>query len=67
MDGAVLENLLKPGFLADLDLEFIDTHDTPQWLAGRNRERASDLPGQEERIEQLRSLGYLESDEDSGE
>jgi hypothetical protein len=65
MDGAVLENLLRPEILEDIELEFIDTYDTPQWLAERAAAAVTDSPGQDERLEQLRSLGYLDGGSES--
>ena len=62
MDGSVLELLLKPGVLEASVLEFVATHDTPEWLAARSERTAIEHPGQKERFEQLRSLGYLDDD-----
>ncbi len=62
MDGSVLEVLLKPGVLEASVLEFVATHDTPEWLAARDKRTEIEHPGQKERLEQLRSLGYLDDD-----
>lgn len=62
MDGSVLEVLLKPGVLEASSLEFVATHDTPGWLAARGKRAEIEYPGQKERLEQLRSLGYLDDD-----
>ena len=59
MHGSVLESWLDPGFLARHPVERVASHDTPEW-----REAHRSLPvgtlGRDERIEQLRALGYLE-------
>jgi predicted AlkP superfamily phosphohydrolase/phosphomutase len=62
MDGRTLENLLQPSALDTSSLEFVPSHDSPEWLAahvGADPERL----GTDERIEQLRALGYLDSDD----
>jgi hypothetical protein len=64
MGGAVLEHVLADGFLRDHPVSHVDTHDTPEWRASRGRP-APVVPGTEERLEQLRSLGYIE-DPDRG-
>jgi hypothetical protein len=61
MDGMILKSLLQPGFLESMGVAYVDSHDTPEWLAARDRSRA-ELPGREERLEQLRALGYLVDD-----
>jgi hypothetical protein len=60
MDGSVLEILLKPQALDPSGPEFVATHDTPQWLAARGQRAEIEHPGHQERLEQLRSLGYLD-------
>jgi arylsulfatase A-like enzyme len=69
MDGVILENILRPEFSAFPEPTYIDTHDTAEWTASRSRSGDLELPGHEERLEQLRSLGYLEesSEEHSSE
>jgi hypothetical protein len=64
MGGAVLEHVLADGVLQDRPVTYVDTHDTPEWRTSRGRP-APDVPGTEERLEQLRSLGYIE-DPDRG-
>jgi hypothetical protein len=64
MSGHVLENVVDPAFLASHPVTFVETHDDPQWLAGRGGE-GPESPGLEERIEQLRSLGYIDRPEKS--
>jgi hypothetical protein len=63
MEGDVLEQLLDEGFLRDRPVRFVDTHDTAEWMASRGRD-TRELPGTEERLEQLRSLGYIQRTED---
>jgi arylsulfatase A-like enzyme len=59
MDGRILDDLLRPSVLEETDVEFVPTHDTPEWLAAHT-EAVSERLGSEERIEQLRALGYLD-------
>jgi len=54
MDGVVLEALLEPR----LEVTYVETHDTEEWLASRPSVK-HETPGTEERLEQLRSLGYI--------
>jgi hypothetical protein len=59
MDGLILVDVLEPGFLVRHAPTYVETHDTAQWLA----ERPGDFVTAEmeaERIEQLRSLGYID-------
>ena len=37
----------------------VPTHDTPAWVEAHQAIRGGD-PGQEERLKQLRSLGYID-------
>lgn len=60
MDGSILENLFRPEVLEALDPEFVATHDTPEWLAAQRSLSEVEPPGSEERLEQLRALGYLD-------
>jgi arylsulfatase A-like enzyme len=55
MDGAPLAELIQ----AAVAEEVVPTHDTPEWLATR-RARMRDAMHQSERLEQLRSLGYIQ-------
>jgi hypothetical protein len=59
MDGSVIERILEEGFLAAHPPTYVPTHDTRAWLEGRP---AQLLPAEveQERLEQLRSLGYIE-------
>jgi predicted AlkP superfamily phosphohydrolase/phosphomutase len=63
MGGKVLEQLIDEGFLRDHPVRFVATHDTAEWLASRGGGTRV-LPGTEERLEQLRSLGYIQRTED---
>jgi hypothetical protein len=65
MAGEVLKHLLDESFLRDHPVRFVDTHDTAEWLASRGR-GDRELPGTEERLEQLRSLGYIQPSGDGG-
>jgi predicted AlkP superfamily phosphohydrolase/phosphomutase len=55
MDGAPLAELIQ----AAVAEKVVPTHDTPEWLATR-RARMRDAMHQSERLEQLRSLGYIQ-------
>jgi hypothetical protein len=59
MDGRVIDSILAPGFLEAHPPTFVASHDTEEWLAKR---RGFELPSDEdrERLEELRSLGYIE-------
>jgi hypothetical protein len=58
MDGVVLWDLLGEGSRA-AQPPAVATHDTPEFLAARAGGPAPRDPGERERVEQLRSLGYL--------
>lgn len=66
MDGEILEGILKPGVLEALDPRSVASHDTPEWLASRGSGDVA-RPGEDERLEQLRALGYLGEDGESVE
>jgi arylsulfatase A-like enzyme len=61
MDGKPMRSVLIAELFADGPPRRIITHDDPEWLAGQdaNFERVD-----EERLEQLRNLGYLGDDDD---
>ncbi len=61
MQGHVAEALIEPGFLALYPLRVVATHDTQAWLQSHRALSGDDL-GLAERIEQLRSLGYIGDD-----
>ena len=58
MDGVVLKEVVKTDFLDRHPPEFVDSHDTSEWLALRPDEPLSS-DAERERLEQLRALGYL--------
>lgn len=58
LDGRVLSELIDPAWLERFPVEFVDTHDDPRWEAAR-LERVRDNVADDERIEQLRQLGYI--------
>lgn len=59
MHGNVLESILDEEFLRSHPATYVETHDDPEWIASRGTD-AGKVPGTEERLEQLRSLGYIE-------
>jgi arylsulfatase A-like enzyme len=59
MDGRVAEQLIEPTYLKRIPLRTRSTHDNDAWLEERATASATS-PNEAERIEQLRSLGYLE-------
>lgn len=60
MDGSIMHQLLAPDFRQALSPELIPTHDTSEWLAAQGRRARTENPHLEERLDQLRSLGYLD-------
>jgi hypothetical protein len=58
MDGSILDRLLTDAFRSGGQPPAVATHDDPDFLAGRGK-TAAVSPGEDERLEQLRSLGYL--------
>ena len=64
MDGQVAEGLIERAFLDRFPRLSQPTHDDRAWLAERKRhvrdEGNASAQDQQERLEQLRSLGYLE-------
>jgi hypothetical protein len=59
MRGQVLTEVLDPDYLARHPVQTIPTHDTEEWLASRPTAPV-DRPDVEERLEQLRGLGYIQ-------
>jgi hypothetical protein len=57
--GEVRENLVDPLYLARHPIKTVPTHDGEEWLAARPGE-VGPVPGQEQLLEHVRSLGYLE-------
>ncbi len=60
MDGRVLSAVVDEDFLSRRPQRSVATHDSEAWRAARAAASRS-APGQHERLEQLRSLGYLEA------
>jgi hypothetical protein len=58
MDGSPMRGILDFEAVGETAITYIPTHDTETWLAGRNK-RIRDAIDQTERLEQLRSLGYI--------
>jgi hypothetical protein len=59
MDGLVLAGVLEEGFLVRHPPQYVESHDTDQWRAERPGDFVT-AEMEQERIEQLRSLGYLD-------
>jgi arylsulfatase A-like enzyme len=58
MDGKVIKDMFSSDFLVDSQIDFVPTHDTAKFLARRPKNIMSP-PGEEQRLKQLRSLGYI--------
>ncbi len=58
MDGTILKELFEDGFLERYPPSFVASHDTAEWLAARPRQLMTSGM-EEERIRQLKALGYL--------
>ena len=59
MPGRVLTTVLDTGFLERHPVATIETHDTSDWIESREI-RGRDARVEQERLEQLRSLGYIQ-------
>lgn len=59
MDGRVLEATLAPSFLERHTVRFVETHTPADWYESRGGQDVT-FPRSEERLEQLRALGYLD-------
>ncbi len=59
MDGEIMKAVLEEGFLENHPPTFIETHDRPGWLDARPDELLSE-EAEQERLQQLRSLGYIQ-------
>jgi len=59
MEGEVITDVIDPGWLGDHPVQFVSTHTDEAWLADRDSS-SPEVRGQVERLEQLRSLGYIE-------
>jgi predicted AlkP superfamily phosphohydrolase/phosphomutase len=58
MDGTPLRSVIDLDWMERSGIRYVPTHDTEEWLAGR-QERIREAVDQTERLEQLRSLGYI--------
>jgi predicted AlkP superfamily phosphohydrolase/phosphomutase len=58
MDGKPVASIIDPGKLAPSGVRYVPTHDTPEWLA-EQQTRIKRADDEKERLEQLRSLGYI--------
>ncbi|UCG52659.1 MAG: alkaline phosphatase family protein [Candidatus Latescibacterota bacterium] len=58
MDGTPMRGTIDLDLIKNTGIRYIPTHDTPEWLAGRHK-RIREAVDQTERLEQLRSLGYI--------
>lgn len=58
MDGRVMEELLAPGFRARSEIAWVDSHTSADW-GDRAAGADTATPREQERLEQLRSLGYI--------
>ena len=54
--------LFVPEMLSKRDIQRVPTHDTPEFFAARRGRKGALDPGEEERLEQLRQLGYIVDD-----
>ncbi|MDY7110430.1 MAG: alkaline phosphatase family protein [Planctomycetota bacterium] len=70
MTGEVMTDIFRDEFHIDRQPRMMATHDTEEFFANQQRETPI-VPGDQERLDQLRSLGYIggeeEDEEDSGE
>jgi arylsulfatase A-like enzyme len=57
-EGNVLHDVIDPDFLARVPVRYVDTHDDKEWDQAR-RLRMKEAEDRAERLEQLRSLGYI--------
>lgn len=58
MDGKLMKSIFPEDFWAKNQVKSVPTHDTRSFLAKRSKATLDD-PAREERLEQLRSLGYI--------
>ncbi|MHC4695760.1 MAG: alkaline phosphatase family protein [Planctomycetota bacterium] len=63
MEGRVATQIFRDEFQIDRQPARVATHDTAEWLA-RREGRVLPHPGEQERLEQLRSLGYIYGGQD---
>jgi hypothetical protein len=66
MPGKVRTALFEPQFSAQHPLKTVPTHDTEAWREA-HRNLAGEVPGEDERLEQLRALGYIQDPDEPPE
>jgi predicted AlkP superfamily pyrophosphatase or phosphodiesterase len=59
LDGRPMASVIDGAWLEQHPISIVDTHDDSSWQAAR-RQRVKEAVDQNERLEQLRSLGYIE-------
>jgi hypothetical protein len=59
MRGQVLTTVVDPDFLKGRPTSTVESHDTAEWIASR-KVRSEEAAAEQERLEQLRSLGYIQ-------
>ena len=57
-DGKALTAIIAPEFLEKFPLQSVKTHDDREWETAR-QERMKEAADRTERLEQLKSLGYI--------
>ena len=65
MDGSVMKEVIEPQYLAAHLIQMVDTHTPPRWYESRPT-RDAEYRDSEERLEQLRVLGYIDSPGERG-
>jgi predicted AlkP superfamily phosphohydrolase/phosphomutase len=58
MKGRPASAVIDPAKIPPSDIRFVPSHDTPEWLAAQ-KTRIKRAEDEKERLEQLRSLGYI--------
>ena len=57
-DGRPLLKVLDDDWVAGTRIDYVETHDSDEWASTRD-ERIRRAVGESERLDQLRSLGYI--------
>ncbi|MBX3394844.1 MAG: alkaline phosphatase family protein [Phycisphaerae bacterium] len=65
MTGRPLQSILSEGRVRELRIYYVDTHESQEWFSSRDQDRAEHA-GYDERMRQLRSLGYISDDPTQG-
>jgi predicted AlkP superfamily pyrophosphatase or phosphodiesterase len=62
MDGKVVKKIFRDEFPIDIQPPPVPTHDTPEFLTNQKKRKKQKFisPEEKERLEQLRSLGYID-------